>query len=360
MGTIKGIIMGFLKSVLSELKNTYASLASDSVIGDVFKFADTGSYSLNAAISGSIFGGIPCNKILEFQAAEASGKTFYTLATCRSFLESNPNGEIAYFESENALTTDILKQHGIDLNRFAIIPVATVEEFRTQCMKTLQQYEDIKEKERVPFMMCLDSLGMLSTNKEVSDITSGSDTRDMTRSQLIKGAFRVITLKSGRLSVPFIITNHVYQTMELYSKSVGSGGSGSKYAASITIFLSKSKDIDTSTREQFGNIIRAKVVKGRFTRENIVVETQLDYKKGLNRYYGLLDLAIECGVWEKVGNKIKVSDGKLFFSKVINNNPEKFYSQEVLNKIDEWCKNNFTLGHNNPHDDLESDDLEEI
>ena len=121
-------------------------------------------------------------------------------------------------------------------------------------------------------MFCLDSLGMLSTSKEVDDTEQGKDTRDMTRAQVVKSIFRVLTLKLGKANVPMLVTNHTYDVVGSYvpMKEMG-GGSGLKYAASTIIYLSKKKEKDGT--EVIGNIIKCETKKSRFTKENVKIET---------------------------------------------------------------------------------------
>ena len=189
-------------------------------------------------------------------------------------------------------------------------------------------------------MMVLDSLGMLPTNKEVNDIADGKNVRDMTRAQLVKSTFRVLTLKLGQVGIPMIMTNHTYDVVGAYvpTKEM-SGGSGLKYAASTIVYLSKRKDKDGT--DIVGNLIRCKLFKGRLSKENSEVTVQLNYKTGLNKYYGLVDFAVAAGVFEKVSTRIKLPDGKTAFEKQINNDPEKYYTQEVLDKIDEFTRKEF-------------------
>lgn len=340
--------MSFLKEVIKTLDNEYASIASDGVIGEVEEYIDTGSYSFNAVVSGSIYGGIPANKITILEGESSTGKTYYMLGLVKNFLRINPTGGVIYFESESAVTKQTLKDRDIPLDKFVLVPVNTVEEFRTQCMRILCNYDKTPKKERLPLMICLDSLGMLSTNKEIEDMTEGKDTKDMTRTQLTKGAFRAITLKLGRLGVPLVATNHVYATMDLYSVNKGSGGSGPTYSASAILALSKIKDKDKSTGEHHGNIIKARVKKSRFTIEESVAETQLDFVNGLNRYYGLVDFALDAGIWKKSSTKIQVSDGSTHFEKSIYKNPEKYFTKEVLDQIDQYCKKKFLFGNGRP------------
>ena len=186
----------FLKDIIKQTGNEYANLVSDGVeSGDVENFIDTGSYIMNAILSGSIHGGLAGNKITALAGESATGKTFFLMGMCKHFLDQNPDGGVIYFESESAITKKMVEDRGIDSKRMVILPVATVQEFRTQALKVLDTYTQTEESKRKPMFMCLDSLGMLSTTKEVEDTAGGKETRDMTRAQVLKAAFRVLTLK---------------------------------------------------------------------------------------------------------------------------------------------------------------------
>lgn len=200
-----------IKSIIKLTQNEYANVAEDAICGEIKGWVDSGSYALNALLSGSIFKGFPSNKIVGFVGVESTGKTFFTLAACKNFLEKNPTGAVVYFETENALTQDTLRGRNIDLTRFVHVPVATVQEFKNQALRIVD--EKIKDRDNqgdLPLLFVLDSLGNLSTNKEMEDSAAGSDTKDMTRAQIIKAAFRVLALKMGMVNVPMIFTNHVY------------------------------------------------------------------------------------------------------------------------------------------------------
>ena len=188
--------MDFLKDIIKETGNEYATLVSEGVeAGDVDSFIDTGSYTLNALLSGSINGGLPANKITAIAGEAATGKTFFALGIVKNFLDKNKDAGVIYFESESALTKDLVEARGVDSTRMVIVPVATVQEFRHQSIKVIDKYLEQDEDKRKPIMFVLDSLGMLSTTKEMTDTAEGKETRDMTRSQIVKAAFRVLTLK---------------------------------------------------------------------------------------------------------------------------------------------------------------------
>jgi len=328
--------MSLFKTLIKETGNTYASCVDDGIsAGDVSGFIDTGSYALNLLLSGSLFGGAPNGKVTAFAGEEATGKTFFVLGIVKKFLDTFTDGGVLYFESESAISKKMFVDRGIDPKRVHIIPVVTVQEFRNQAARVLDKYLETPEP-RPPMIMVLDSLGMLSTTKEIEDIKEGKETRDMTRSQLLKAAFRVLTLKLGRASVPLLVTNHVYDVIGAYvpTKEMGGGG-GLKFAASTIAFLSKKKVKDDKTKEVVGSAIRVKLDKSRFTREGKVITVALSYTKGLDPYHGLCDIAEEIGLFKKIAGKYELPDGSKVFEKHINQEPEKYFTPEVLQMIEE-------------------------
>tara|TARA_R110000824_G_scaffold292565_4_gene480964 strand:+ start:4567 stop:5634 length:1068 start_codon:yes stop_codon:yes gene_type:complete len=332
VGDIRSLAFELLKN--NEFVDTYA---------DVDRYIDTGSYVLNGLLSGSIYKGLPGNKITAFAGESSTGKTYFTLGVVNRFLKDNPDGGVIFFESESAITKQMLIERGIDLERLVIVPVATVQQFRHQALVVLEKYMEDKEEDRRPLLLCLDSLGMLSTTKEMTDSTEGKETKDMTRAAILKAAFRVLTLKLGRAKVPMVVTNHTYDVIgSMYPQKEMGGGSGLKYAADYIVFLSRRKEKDGT--EIVGHVIHCKNFKSRLTKENKMVDVLLRYDTGLNRYYGLIDIAVQYGIFKKLSTRIELPDGKTAFAKTINNNPEKYYTKEILDKIDAACQKEFTYG----------------
>ena len=334
--------MSFLKNVIKELDNEFASVADDGISsGDCDTFVDTGSFIFNALVSGSIYGGLPSNKITALAGESSTGKTFFALSIVKNFLQSNPAAQVIYFETESAITKNMLSTRGIDITRLGLVPVTTVQEFRTQAIKILDKY--MSEKNQPPMLMVLDSLGMLSTSKEMEDSEAGKETRDMTRAQVVKSIFRVLTLKLGKANVPLIVTNHTYDVVGAYvpTKEMG-GGSGLKYAASNIIYLSKSKEKDG--KEVVGNIIKAKLAKSRLAKENSQVAIRLYYdERGLDRYYGLLELGEKYGVFQRKGNRIVIGDDSVYPS-VVYKDPDKYFTPEILQALDECAAKEYSYG----------------
>ena len=215
--------MDFLKDIVKEICGEYTQLASD--IDETETYVDTGSYIFNALVSGSIFGGVSGNKITAIAGESSTGKTFFSLAVVKNFLDNNPTGYCLYFDTEAAITRSLLESRGIDTTRVVVVNVVTVEEFRGKALKAVDLYMKKPEGERNPCMFVLDSLGMLSTSKEINDALNDKEVRDMTKSQLIKGAFRMLTLKLGQAKIPMIVTNHTYDVIGAYvpTKEMGGG-----------------------------------------------------------------------------------------------------------------------------------------
>ena len=339
-----------LNDLIKESGNKYASVVDNGLAGaDISGFVDTGCYIFNAILSGSLYGGIPDNKIIAIAGESATGKTYFTLGIVAKFLRDRPDGVVLYFDSEQAVTSDMIKGRGIDPKRVAVMPVSTVESFRHQAIKIVDKYKEMPKSEQKPMMIVLDSLGMLSTEKEMTDTAEGKTTRDMTRAQVIKATFRVLTLKLGDAGIPMIMTNHTYdQVGSMFPTKQISGGAGLKYAASTIVFLSKKK-VKEGT-DVIGNIIHCKNYKSRLTKENAMVDVMLNYDTGLHPYYGLLTLAEKYGIVKKVSTRYEFPDGTKAFEKAVYRDPEKFFTDDMMKQIENVASKEFMYG---------SDEIEE-
>ena len=155
--------MTFLNDIIKEIGDDYTQLASE--IDNTETYVDSGSYIFNALCSGSIFGGVSGNKITAIAGESSTGKTFFSLAVVQNFLDSNPDGICLYFDTESAITREVLDSRGVDTKRVVVLNVVTIEEFRSKALQAVDKYLKLSEDKRQPMMMVLDSLGMLSTEK---------------------------------------------------------------------------------------------------------------------------------------------------------------------------------------------------
>ena len=343
----------FLSGLVKDLADEDTTIAAEGKSSAEFSGTiDTGSYVLNAVLSGSIYGGVANNKITVFAGESATGKTFFVLGVVKQFLETHKDAVVIYFDTESAVTNEMMQQRGIDTKRVVKSEPESIQKFRHVALNGIDHYIKQDKSERPPMMMILDSLGQLSSTKELEDTAEGSETKDMTKAAILKATFRVLNLKLAKAGIPMLVCNHVYDVVgSYYPQKEMSGGSGLKYSASTIAFLSKKKEKDGT--DVVGNLIRVTMQKSRLSKENKKVSCLLTYDKGLDRYYGLVDLAIEGKVWYKIGNRIDI-DGVKLYEKAIYKEPEKYFTSKVMDKIEEYVKREFTYGT------FDEDDNEEI
>lgn len=350
----------FFTDILKEMKDEDTNMAGESS-AEFSAYYDTGCYTLNALLSGSIYNGLPNTKRLMLAGASAVGKTFFQLGVIKEHLQSDPEAGVILYDTESAITGEMLTERGIDAKRVIIADIQTIQKFRTHVLRFCKAYLERKGP-KPKMIMVLDSLGNLSTSKEVEDIEAGKDTRDMTRAQLMRGAFRAITVPLARAKIPMVLTNHTYTSMGLFPTEELSGGGGARYAADIIVMLTKAQDKDgQQSGPVVGSIITAKNFKNRFAKEKASVKLRLRYDTGLDKYYGLLEIAERGGLISKVGNKYELPDGTKAFEKAIYKDPERFFTPEFLTDIDKVCGELFKYGgsmEDKADDVIESNDSE--
>lgn len=204
--------------------STYGDTLDKSTISEIDHFIPTGNYHLNACLTGSLFGGYPNNRAVALAGPSGTGKTYLTLNAVKQ--AQDLGYYIVYYDSENAVDRDLVEKFGIDSTKFRYEPCNTVQEFRSSITTLADTLIASQEKGlAIPkVMVVLDSAGNLATQKEIDDARSGSDKADMTRSKLLKSTFRILMTKLAIIKVPFLFTNHTYQTQDLFSQTVSGGG----------------------------------------------------------------------------------------------------------------------------------------
>lgn len=201
----------FLKNIIEKFKDEDLSIAEDGTsAAESGGYIDTGSYVLNALFSADIYGGISDNKATAFAGETSTGKTFFVMGIVKSFQQQNPDGVVIYYDSESAVTKKMMEGRGLDTSRILIGEPVTVQQWRHKAITFLDEYIATPVKDRPPVLMVLDSLGMLSTSKEIEDTAEGKETKDMTRAGIVRAAFRVLRLKLAKAKVSILVTNHTY------------------------------------------------------------------------------------------------------------------------------------------------------
>jgi len=332
-----------LNAELSNL-NPLGSVMEQSTFSDVTEWIDTGNYHLNACVSGSLFGGWPNNRSCSIAGPSGTGKTFLILNSIREAISMGYN--VVFYDSEAAVDKELMKKFGIDTNKVNYQPTNTVQEFRTSVTTITGKMQEVKRAggEVPKIMIILDSAGNLATAKEIDDARTGSEKSDMTRSKILKSIFRIIMTPMADLKIPFLFTNHTYQTQDFISRQVAGGGTGPEYAASIVLFLGKAQ-LKEGT-EKAGIIVSAKPNKNRFAKPN-PIKFHLHYTQGMNKYVGLEqyidweDIGITRGIIEK-GQKIPKATARNWICKHLDETvpnseffSEKVFTREILEKIEE-------------------------
>ena len=289
----------------------YGDTLDKSTISEIDHYIPTGNYHLNACLTGSLFGGLPNNRAVALAGPSGTGKTYLALNAIKQAQQLGYS--IVFYDSENAVDKALVEKFGIDPTTFRYEPCNTVQEFRTSVSAITDVLIEQKNKglELPKIMIVLDSAGNLATQKEIDDAKSGSTKADMTRAKLLKSTFRILMTKFGICKIPFLFTNHTYQTQDLFSRQVGGGGTGPEYAASIILFLGKAKLKDGI--EQTGIIVTAKPNKNRFVKPTNI-KFHISFTKGMNPYIGLEEYiswdtcGIQRGGWLNVNQYEKLSD----------------------------------------------------
>jgi hypothetical protein len=332
-----------MNEMMSAIGNEWAGTADKVLSTDSTFGVNTGSYTVNSLFSGSLFEGIASGKIYGIAGESQSGKSYLIQAIFGQFLRENPKGRVVLFDSEAAYTSASIKAWaGEHAKRVAVLPVATWEEFRGQSIKCLDWF--IKQgKNAPPCIMALDSMGMLTSSTELANSVKEIDKMNTNMgvlAKLAKGTFRQLTLKCAIAQIPMLVTCHTTPNLAGPGADAISGGRGLLYASDHILCLSASQEKSTDG-ERIGVWVKARCYKSRKIKAGKLNSILINFTTGLDTVSGLDDLAIEAGVFKKVGSKVRLPDGnEKFASKLLISD----YSQDTLNAIDAWTKENYRFG----------------
>ena len=308
--------------------NSNAAFLDGNSLSTVSEWIDTGSYALNAIISGSLYGGIPMGRLTAFVGPESCGKT---LMANKIMANAQKKGMyVAYFDTEGALDEATAKRLGCNTARIKHVPSEITEQCRNEIVQFLNTIVENKLQGKV--LIVIDSLGNLITAQEKKKIEEGSETLDMgNRSKQLKSLMRAVTHAAAKANCPVVFTNHIYDDpSQLHPTAIKkqAGGSGPLYMSSVIVQMAKktertedSKNKDSNTESTFiskginGVTMRALTTKNRFVTPFLEIEMYLNFRTGLNKYSGLLEMAEGYGVIEKNGHRHSFNGESLGFFK---------------------------------------------
>lgn len=316
-----------IKKLAKEKAKDNFEIFEDSRLTNIPGWISTGSYSFNKVISGSYFRGIPHGRVTGLAGGQGVGKSFMCGQIIR---EAQLLGYlVVVFDSESSIDKDFLKRIGVKTDELLFKSITTVNEFKTSTINILKNINEEDSEQKT--LIIMDSLGNLTTEKELNDATDGNTAQDMgLRAKQLKSASRVLTNAIARYNGCMVVTNHTYekpaQNPMAAPQAIFSGGSGFLYVCSTIVFLKKYAQKEEQKTISDGknrkvittNRIVATTGKNRFVREGLSGEMLLSFKQGLHKWYGLLEDALEHEFFEKQSTRIYVKhlDKKYFASKI--------------------------------------------
>ncbi len=308
---------------------------------------------INVALSGKIDGGLTPG-LTVLAAPSKHFKTAFSLLMAAAYLKAHPDGIILFYDSEFGTPESYFTSFGVPMESVVHTPITDIEELKFDLMHQLQE---IKRGDKV--MIIVDSVGNLASKKEVEDALKQSSAADMSRAKQLKSFFRMVTPHLTLKDVPMVVVNHVYQTQELYSKTIVSGGTGVTYSADNIWIIGRQQDKDDKELKGYHFIIN--VEKSRYVKEKSKIPITVNYDSGINKWSGLLDLAIESGHvvkpkvgWYAVFDKETGELGKNMRAAEIVDNKDIW--THILENTDfsTWIKNKYTLANGELiHEDID-------
>lgn len=338
LSKIKSISNNPWKFILSDENNPY----------QILDYVDSGCYALNAILcDGDIYGGQPLGKRLILSGESSTAKSYFADYLLKAYLDkfAKDDGVVILFETEGSSIAQTAKDIGIDSDNVIIEPVREVEELHKMIINYCDKIKDdyLKTKERTNVLFVIDSLGMLSSKKELEDKLAGKDKTDMTRAKAIKGMFRAVSLELSLLQTPMIVVNHTYANVGGYGDAqTASGGSGAQYAPDVHLYLTKSQRRVGAI--QTGIVIRAKVKKSRWIKENTRIEIGLDFENGLSKYSNMPQFAEMCGMLQIKDKSIVIFNGEEYPILNFEMNFLELFGEENFKLLAKKIKENLSFG----------------
>lgn len=334
------------------LKNStvkFSSVLSESVMFNDKDVIPTDIPIFNIAFSGSLNGGIAAGLTL-LAGPSKSFKSVSSLVCVKAYLDKYKDAVCVLYDSEGGMTPEMLKGQGVDPSRVLHIPIDHLEMLKFDLVKQLQE---INRGDKVIFV--IDSIGNTASLKELNDALEEKSVAEMQRAKSIKGMFRMVTPSLVNKDIPCICICHTYSTMEMYSKQIISGGQGLIYQANQAFIIGKAQEKDGT--ELAGWNFTLNVEKSRFVREKSKLVFRVLYESGIQKYSGLLDMALEAGLVQKPSNG--------WYSRVDEDGviePKKWRAKEtdcaefwntllVDKRFNEWIEGRYKLGGKNMTDE---------
>lgn len=287
-----GVNSDLLNRIISASGNKLGDSLQNSEVMNKKDFFTTSVPAINIALSGAIDGGMTPG-LLMIAGPSKSFKTLYMLIMAKAYLDKYPESIMILFDSEFGAALSYFEMVGIDPNRVSHLPITSLEDLRGQITKVL---ESINRGDKV--FIGVDSLGNLASKKEINDAMTDKETADFTRAKTAASIGRIVTPHLVIKDIPMVVVNHIYMTMEMYAKAVIKLGSGIMYSCNDAWIISRAQDKDSQDELQ-GYKFTIGIEKSRSVVEKTKIPVSVSFDDGIDKFSGLLDMAIEGGFIEK-------------------------------------------------------------
>lgn len=288
--------------------------------------------ALNIALSGNIDGGFVPGLTL-WCGPSKHFKSMFSLIMAKAYMDKYPDAVMIFYDCEFGTPIKYFSSLNIDTDRILHVPIMNMEEFKFDCIK---QLENLERGDRAIFV--IDSLGNMSSKKEIDDAIDAKSVQDMSRAKQMKSIFRMMTPYLNRLDIPMVAVNHIYMEQGLYPKAIVSGGTGVYLSADNIYILGRQQEKEGTEIVGYNFIIN--VEKSRYVKEKSKIPISVSFDDGVSKWSGLIDIAMELGFVAKPSNgwysrvntetgemeekkyRLKETNTKLFWDPILNS--EKF------------------------------------
>lgn len=334
--------MSIMDKLKKNSKSDYTSVLSQSQFFTEKDMVQTDVPMINVALSGSMDGGLAPG-LTVLAGPSKHFKTSFALIMAAAYLKKYEDAVLLFYDSEFGSPQDYFKSFGIDTDRVLHTPVTDVEQLK---FDMISQLEGLDRDDKV--VIVIDSVGNLASKKELEDAINEKSVADMSRAKALKGLFRMVTPYLNMKNIPLIAVNHTYKEIGLFPKDILSGGTGIYYSADNIWILGRQQDKQGTEIKGYHFIIN--VEKSRYVKEKSKIPISVSWEGGVQRWSGLLDVALDGGYVAKPSNgwycRVNRSTGELVDPKSRERDtltPD--FWEPILAETDfrEYIKNKFSI-----------------
>jgi RecA/RadA recombinase len=351
--------MGLMSKLQKNSKIEFTSPLEDSKFFGDKDMITTPVPMVNVALSGKLDGGLTPG-LTVLAGPSKHFKTAFSLLMAKAYMDKYKDSVLLFYDSEFGTPQGYFDSFAIDKSRVLHTPITDVEQLK---FDLVSQLNNLDRGEKV--IVIIDSVGNLASKKEMEDALNEKSVADMSRAKALKGLFRMITPYLTMKDVPLLAVNHTYMEIGMFPKAVVSGGTGIYYSADTIWILGRQQDKEGTEIKGYHFIIN--VEKSRYVREKSKIPLSVSYEGGIQRYSGLLDVALAGGFVGKPSNgwyqKVDRNTGEFLDPKVREKETlcEEFWSPLLKDPaFQKYITDTYQMGTGKMYQTTEPDHAEEL